>query len=321
MQLSYWIDIIFIMRKLALKSAASIVCCLFLNLVAFGQQELKRLSSAGVEETWSLSFGDEFDGKELDTKKWHVVEGVPRDPYQEFARVWYTNDNVEVSNGFLKLHIKNDTIADKDFEIWITDRMVPLKATSYFTSAEIHSKQQLSFGLYEIRCRIPKSKGLNSAFWMYGEKDGVNNEIDVFEYWDVRGPLKLAYSSKRLCKWHNMTTHYKGRMSGEGYLGEDISEGFHTFTCVWDECRIEWWVDGVLKRTLYRYEGLKGKGKDCGNFLTKKKKTPAEDVFPRDPMNIIANVAVKKDPGGPDNLNLFPLSMEIDYIRYYQKKN
>jgi len=71
---------------------------------------------------------------------------------------------------------------------------------------------------------------------------------------------------------------------------------------------------------IYRYEGMSGRGKSCGSFLDKRRKPPVEDVFPRDPMNIIANVAVKKDPGGPDNLNLFPLSMEIDYIRYYQKK-
>lgn len=296
------------------------ICFIVTANPIFSQNEMTRISSAGEEEKWTLSFGDEFDGNKLNTEKWTAQEGVPRDPYQEAARVWYSKSNVEVSNGLLKLHVKNDTLVDKPFEIWITDRMVPMKATTYFTSGEIHSNKQMSFGLYEIRCRIPKSKGLNSAFWMYGEKDGVNNEIDVFEYWDVRGPFKLAYSAKRLCKWHNMTTHYNGRMSGEGYLGEDMSEGFHIFTCVWDECKIEWWVDGDLKRTIYRYEGMAGRGKSCGDFLDKRRKPPVEDVFPRDPMNIIANIGVKKDPGGPDNLNLFPVAMEIDYIRYYQKK-
>jgi beta-glucanase (GH16 family) len=292
---------------------------LFLPCLAFSQERIIRKSSSGVEETWELVFGDEFNGKSLDTRKWNFIEGVPRDPYQEHARVWYTGENISVSNGLLKLYIKNDTVIDKPFEIWITDRMVPLKATSYFTSAEIHSKEKFHFGMYEIRCRLPKSKGLNSAFWMYGEKDGVNNEIDVFEYWDVRGPLKLAYRAKRLCRWHNMSVHYNGGMSIEGYLGDDISEGFHTFTCVWDECKIEWWVDGDLKHTVYRYEGMRGVGKSCNEFVAKRRKPAKEFVFPRDPMNIIANVAVKKDPGGPDNLNLFPLAMEIDYIRYYKK--
>lgn len=292
---------------------------LFVPASFLGQDKLTRKSSSGIDETWELVFGDDFNGKALDTRKWNIIEGVPRDPYQESAQVWYTGNNISVSNGLLKLYIKNDTVVDRPFEIWITDRMVPLKATSYFTSAEIHSREQYHYGMYEIRCRLPKSKGLNSAFWMYGEKDGVNNEIDIFEYWDVRGPLKLAYSAKRLCRWHNMSVHYNGRMSIEGYLGEDISEGFHTFTCVWDECKIEWWVDGDLKRTVYRYEGMRGEGKSCDEFLAKRKKPATEFVFPRDPMNIITNVAVKKDPGGPDNLNLFPLAMEVDYIRYYRK--
>lgn len=299
----------------------SFLVCLFgISLSLSAQEEIKRLSSSGVEETWTLKFNDEFNGEGLDLNKWRVIEGISRDPYQEIEQVWYTGENISVGNGLLKLYIKNDTLIDKPFEIWIEDRMVPLKGTAYFTSAEINSRETFSFGMYEIRCRLPKSKGFNSAFWMYGEKDGINNEIDVFEYWDVRGPLKMAYSAKRLCKWHNMSVHYNGKMSIEGYLGEDISEGFHTFTCVWDECRIEWWVDGKLRRTVYRYEGMKGKGKDCGDFLSKKKKPKEYPVFPRDPMAIIANVAVKKASEGPDDLNLFPIAMEVDYIRYYQKK-
>lgn len=293
---------------------------LFAGLRLHAQEEMTRISSSGKEETWVLAFQDEFNGTEIDKSKWRIIEGVPRDPYQQFAKVWYSGDNLEVSNGLLKIYIKNDTVIDKPFEIWIKDGMVPMTATAYFSSAEIESKEKLGFGMYEIRCRLPKSKGLNSAFWMYGEKDGVNNEIDVFEYWDVNGPLGLSYSAKRLCKWHNMTAHYNGKMSGAGYLGDDISEGFHIFTCIWDDCKIEWWVNGQLMRTLYRYDGMGGKGKDCSAFVNRKKKNPKETAFPRDPMNIITNVAVKKDPGGPDNLNLFPIAMEVDYIRYYEKK-
>lgn len=295
------------------------------SLSIFAQEEkapqvLKRRNAAGAEETWILTFNDEFNGQTLDLEKWKPVEGVPRDPYQNSARVWYSPENVEVSNGHLKLNIKNDTLIDEPFSVWITDRMVPLKATVYFTSAEIEAKEATHFGMYEMRVRIPKSRGFNSAFWLYGAPTGPNNEIDIFEYWDVKGPLSLAYSARRTCRWHNMTAHYNGGMTIEGYLGEDISEGFHTFTCVWDECRIEWWVDGDLKRTLYKYEGMRGNNADCGSYLEKKKgKKVKETAFPREPMKIIANVAVKKDPGGPDQLNLFPLAMEIDYIRYYQK--
>lgn len=298
---------------------------LIFNTSLFAQEEkapsvIKRLNAAGKEEAWVLTFNDEFNGKNLDLDKWKPVTGVPRDPYQTSAQVWYSPENVEVSNGFLKLNIKNDTLIDEPFSVWITDRMVPLKATVYFTSAEIEAKEATHFGLYEMRVRLPKSKGFNSAFWLYGAPTGPNNEIDIFEYWDVKGPLSLAYAARRTCRYHNMTAHYNGRMSGDGYLGEDMSEGFHTFTCVWDECRIEWWVDGDLKRILYKYEGMRGNDGDCATFMEKKKgKKVKEDVFPREPMKIIANVAVKKNPGGPDNLNLFPMAMEVDYIRYYQK--
>lgn len=293
---------------------------IFASIISFSStsQTISRKNSAGEMESWQLVFGDDFNGDKLDLNKWKVVDGIPRDPAQTVNYVWYSSDNVRVYDGHLHLVLKNDTIRDRDYMLWVKDGMYPFKGSANHTSGEIISKESFHFGMYEIRCRIPKSKGLNSAFWMYGEKDGVNNEIDVFEYWDVKGPLKMAYSEDRLCKWHNMTAHYKGGMSIEGYLGEDISEGFHTFTCIWDDCKIEWWVDGDLKRTMYRYKGMKGVAKKCADFLKRKKKTQ-ETPFPRDPMQIISNVSVKKNPGGPDNADLFPISMDIDYIKYYQK--
>ncbi len=291
---------------------------LSLSQSVVSQDTLVRKNSAGENEKWVMSFGDDFDGTTVDESKWRIIEGIPRDPMQGSNYVWYLRENVEVSQGLLKLVLKNDTMIDRPYDIWIKDGMKPFKGNATHSSGEINSRESFGFGMYEIRCRIPKSKGLNSAFWMYGEKDGVNNEIDVFEYWDVKGPFKMMYSEKRLSKWHNMTAHYKGGMSIEGYLGADISEGFHTFTCIWDECKIEWWVDGDLKRTMYRYKGMKGRAKQCADFLKKKKK-PEETPFPRDPMQIITNVSVKKTPDGPDKPNLFPQSMDIDYIRYYKK--
>jgi len=147
----------------ALVRSVLIGCFSLIGIVSYSQTEMTRISSSGEEEKWVLAFGDEFDGNKLNTEKWTAVEGVPRDPYQDAARVWYSKNNVEVSNGLLKLLIKKDTLIDKPFEIWITDRMVPLKATTYFTSAEIHSNKQMSFGLYEIRCRIPKRDSLSHS--------------------------------------------------------------------------------------------------------------------------------------------------------------
>lgn len=297
-----------------------LTCALTVGATAYSQDTIVRKNAVGEEETWVLKFHDEFEGKELDKSKWIPGNGITRDPAQESNYVWYDPANVEVSQGFLKLHIKNDTMYDRPYMLWVGDGMKPFTGNHTHTSGEILSRESFGFGMYEIRCRLPKSKGLNSAFWMYGEKDGVNNEIDVFEYWDVKGPLKMFYSENRLCKWHNMTAHYKGRMTIEGYLGEDMSEGFHTFTCVWDDCKIEWWVDGDLKRTLYKYKGMRGLGKMCSDVVDKKKgKKIEETAFPRDPMQILANVSVKKPPLGPDKPWLFPLSMDIDYIRYYVK--
>ncbi len=55
---------------------------LIFPLIFVGQDTLVRKNAAGEEERWVLAFGDDFNGDKIDESKWHVVEGIPRDPDQ-----------------------------------------------------------------------------------------------------------------------------------------------------------------------------------------------------------------------------------------------
>lgn len=142
---------------------------------------------------------------------------------------------------------------------------------------------------------------------MYGVGSGsVNNEIDVFEFWDDN-------TNK-----HHMTVHYNGQMCGTDYNGPDYSSSFHTFTVVWNNYKIEWYVDGNLKRRSTKFYTMLGQTVDC-NGIQAFGQYIMDKVFPKDPMNIIANVAIQTGTFAPDNSTTFPNSMEIDYIRYYSQ--
>lgn len=265
---------------------------------------------------FKLVFNDEFNGTSLDIQKWKSSNGVFRDPEHKAEKQWYTPANVEIGDGTMKLWAKRELLANQTFSVWIKDGMKPFTSDFEFTSAEIESHQQFGYGMYEIRCRIPKGKGLWPAFWMYGESNGINNEIDVFEFWNQKSTLS-KFSTRKLSRVHNMTAHYKGKMTGENYKGPDYSGDFHVFTVIWDECKLEWYVDGELKRRITRFKKSSGEKFTCQEELTKYNGTK-ENVFPRDQqMTIIANLALQANDAKPFETDVFPVAMEIDYIRYY----
>lgn len=264
-----------------------------------------------------LAFNDEFDGSALDLSKWKATEGIVRDAELVNSQNWFSRSNVEVSEGTLKLWIKRDTLLNRPYEVWIRDGMKPFQNDFYFTSAEINSRAAYQYGLYEIRCRLPKGKGLVPAFWMYGEYDGVNHELDVFEFWNEKGVLR-SYRPDLQCRVHHMTLHHKGRMSGKSFKADnDHSEDFHTYTLIWDNCRIIWLVDEEIRRIQYRYTGMNRKRDNCIEFASSKK-VLNENVFPNAPVEILAGVAVQTGKKQPDATNPFPVALEVDYIRYYE---
>lgn len=284
---------------------------------------------------WILVFEENFDGDSLDLSKWRYGNGV-HIRYCNNEQQYYTNgDNIEVSNGILKLIAKKETVYEKVVD-WLSDNEHldcdgvdngKNKRYFYYTSANIETIKKFSYGKYEARIKIAKGKGFWPAFWMYGG-DPIYNEIDVFEFWNENDILH-NYDPSKLSKVHNMTIHFDdggdGNISrcGTHYTGVDFSQDFHIFTVNWERNKIEWYVDGTLKRTDYRYYTILGQATGCtinawNQYILNK-------IYTRDPMRIILNFAIQdgEDMWGnnkePDSSTPFPSQMEIDWVRYYQR--
>lgn len=269
---------------------------------------------------WKLVFEDNFNGNTLNLEKWDIpYQGVIRDYEHENEKQWYSNtgnspqipfeNNIEVSEGTLKIIARfEETPIYGEYTNWSENPPKSYSSNFKYTSAELDSKNKFKYGKYEIRCKIPKGKGFWPAFWMYGESDnGVNNEIDVFEFWEND------------TKDHNMTIHYNGTMCHSDYNGPDYSKAFHTFTLIWDEYKIEWYVDGELKRRSTKFYSLLGQQLDC-NSLKAFHPYIFNSSFPNEKMNIIVNLAIEnKLDFKPDEKTTFPGIFEIDYIRFYEK--
>ncbi len=268
---------------------------------------------------WVLQFEDNFEGPSLDTSKWSVpYQGVIRDFEFNKEKQWYINtgaspkielkNNIEFINGNLRIlgkieipKIQASYVSNFDVTPWKVEN-----ESFDYSSAQVNSKIEFGYGKYEVRCKIPKGKGFWPAFWLYGVNGNNASEIDIFEFWDDN-----TYN-------HNMNVHFNNNMCLTDYNGDDFSEDFHIFTLIWDNFKIEWYVDGNLKRRNTKFNTLLGQQLDCEQL--KKDQTYIVDKnYPLEKVNIILNLAIQNDKYKPNESTVFPGIFEIDYVRYYSK--
>ncbi len=276
---------------------------------------------------WVLVFEDNFNGNSLDLSKWTYG---PRIRYCNNEQQYYTHgNNIEVSNGTLKLIAKKETLYAKAVD-WLPDNEhlycngVDKGQNAryfYYTSGDIETIKKFSYGKYEARIKIPKGKGFWPAFWMFGG-DPVYNEIDIFEFWN-EVDINHHYDPSKLSRVDRMTIHYdydndgKPSSCGTKYNGVDFSQDFHIFTLIWEKNKIEWYVDGVLRRTDFRYYTILGQTTGCTikawhQYILNK-------IYTKDPMHIILNFAIQGGSNSPESSTIFPSQMEVDWVKYYSK--
>ncbi len=278
---------------------------------------------------WVLVFKDDFKGNSLDKSVWrdntlHIRIGNGEQQYYT-----YNQDNIEVSNGILKIIAKRETIYAKaiDYEPGnkILSDGLPNKRYFYYTSANIETHKKFPYGKFEARVKIPKGRGFWPAFWTRTGTP-VYNEIDIFEFYNkwlvVMGiPIKILDDLSP--KTHRTAIHYfpnssKHYSCSDNYLSSiDFSEEFHIFSLTWENDKVEWYVDGNLVRQDLKYYTLLGQEPGCtiykGYIYLK------QLAYPYDPMNILLNFAIQDGDNSPISSTKFPAEFQIDWVKYYKK--
>ena len=103
--------------------------------------------------------------------------------------------------------------------------------------------------------------------------------------------------------WHYGGEFPNNTFSGESYLvPSDATTDFHVYAVEWDATEIRWYVDDVMYAMRNNWNSTGGP-------------FPAPfDV----PFYIIFNIAVGGNlPGSPDANTVFPVTMEVDWVRVY----
>jgi beta-glucanase (GH16 family) len=249
-------------------------------------------NDASYMDHFNLVWNDEFDGQQVDTDKWVFETGQHGWGNQELQN--YTEgQNSTVANGNLSIHAKlvgnGQNVGD-------------------YTSSRMNSTQSFKYGIFEIRAKLPESKGpgLWPAIWMLGEsiKTGTSwplcGEIDIMEYvsWDP---------DKTSCALHMQSNnHAAGNPIGSGHVDfPTAEEEFHIYGLIWTETFIKIYRDDI-SNVLLTYQRPKEFNKENWPF--------------DDPHYFLLNVAVGGMYGGVKGVDdsIFPSSMEIDYVRVYK---
>jgi beta-glucanase (GH16 family) len=253
--------------------------------------ENQDVTDAESTSQYALVWEDNFDYYGLpDSTKWdYDTEGNPHGWGNHEAQHYTVSrkENAWVEDGILKISAREENYEGKDF-----------------TSARLISKTDWKYGRIEVNAKLPSGVGTWSAIWMMPGGWTFNDgnwpdigELDIMEHVGHDPGVIHASAHSKDYQWQ------KGTQKTDTILINDATEKFHSYILEWTPDVLKAFVDDKLYFE-YRNEGL------------------GTSKWPYDkPFYLILNIAVGGAWGsvhGIDN-KAFPQTMEVDYVRIYQK--
>ncbi len=248
-----------------------------------------------------LVWADEFDSDgSICADNWFAQTQIPDGgSWYNGERQHYTNrmENAEVINGLLKITAKKEQFTDQN-------------VTKNYTSARLNSKFAFRYGRVDVRAKLPSGNGTWPAIWTLGRNinepgaywfdqyGSVNwpacGEIDIMEHWGY--DPNVIHGSTHTPSSSGATVNTKKTVIN------NVSSQFHEYSIIWEVDQIEFLVDDV-------------------SFYTYKPNQLNDQTWPFDkPQYILLNIAMG-GVGGEIDPNFTESSMEIDYVRVYQKED
>lgn len=255
-------------------------------------------------EAYQLVFSDEFE-EPLPQKNWWTTKCETHGTGNCEESMFYMAENVSVSGGHLILTAREEAQTCNG-------------KTKQYTSGQVHSATQYTYGYFEARVKLPEGRGFWPAFWLYATNTNAYNnyeEIDIFENCGCD------------CNEIKFGTFYEIDNNGISsdnmnhdqlnYGIDDICNNFHVIGAEWTPLAVTYFVDGVQtfttpnrnnhspKHVLFNlaiegcYGGC-GPIEYCGDLNWERSKHPGGDC------EVMCNTA-------------FPQTYEIDWVKVYQR--
>ena len=252
-------------------------------------------------EGYQLVWQDEFDGNYGYAPNENGVPRTELNPdywtHEVKSAGWVNHElqnyvNHKTPEGKLVTELRNGKL-----------RITALKENGKVYSGRVYAKvkEGWRYGYIEASIKLPKGKGTWPAFWMMPvnfRSWPADGEIDIMEEVGYH-PDYVSSSLHANAHVHSNGTQVTHEMKCAGAEGE-----FHTYAILWTAKNITTYVDGKVQLS-YDNRGL---GRDDWPY--------------DDPFYVIFNLAWGGDWGGSQGVDetALPVTMEVDYVRVFQKK-
>jgi beta-glucanase (GH16 family) len=209
---------------------------------------------------------------------------------------WYNNEkqyysaarleNARVHDGMLSITARKESRSDQ-----------PDWGGQTYSSARLATvgKQDWTYGFFEVRAKLPCGKGTWPAIWMLGSQGAwpAGGELDIMEW--------VGSRPERVFSTVHTTAGSGGNGRGADAVTADACTAFHNYQMHWTAQQINFAIDGKVHFT-YNNPGT------------------GVAAWPFDaPQFMILNVAIGGDLGGAVDDTIFPVQMDVEYVRVYQK--
>lgn len=261
----------------------------------------KPSTAAGNPETlidacWENTFTDEFDQLRL----WNAETGTG-----DWKTSYIWGSDIRINNE-LQYYINPrkhgyNPFSLNDGILTITAQPTPPDLRSkvnnmpyisgVLTTEEGYSQK---YGRFEAFAKVPRGKGLWSAFWLLPSFDQWPEGVAILPEIDVMESLGNEANTYHTTLHTNQT----GKLTSHPYdhtVKQRLGDDFHLYSVVWTSEKVSWYLD---------------------------KRKVAEHPTPKDftePKHFLLNLAVGGNwPGNPDSNTPFPAKFEIDYVKAWQ---
>jgi len=253
-------------------------------------------------QNWQLVWEDNFDGNSIDTTKWSHDYGTGSQynmwGWGNGELQYYQSQNTTLNNGIATIEVKEEP--NGIIDSW--------GALSYYSSSKITTKGifDFRFGKIEARIKTIEGEGFWPAFWMLptGGSWPCDGEIDIMEQWGNNYLTNATTGAAHIgtCPY-SQSTHFYQNFSTYISAGS-YADDFHTYSVIWKEDTITWYVDDIEKFTI-----------NPSSYWS----IPSQHAWPFNSNDwyLMINLAIKQS--GPNTNTIFPNQIEIDYVKVYQE--
>ena len=243
-------------------------------------------------------FAEEFNDTKLDISRWKTSLPWGPDDFINAEKQYFVNilgtNNPFTYDPFV---FTGDTLQITGIET-PADQLEAAKGQPFLSGVLTSSDYfEMTYGYVEMSAKVAKGSGLLSTFYLFNQNYDRNKpEIDIVEYIGTT-PQKAFqtyhyYDSNRI-RYNKGEKHSSPTMEYDA--GVDLSDGFHTYSVLWEPGLVIWYIDG---KEVRRIEGVR---------------------VSDEPMNIVTQLVMGSEWIGDPDPAAVPAVLEIDYIRAWQK--